>query len=277
MSRNLLTRIAVALIAIPAILWICYQGGTLLLALVALLAVLGLTEFLIREGIKPNGILFWLGHASVLLILFDAALSIGLPGEISVVTLLFIISGMILSIGKRSPQELYQRHLRLIWGVTYIGSLYPFVYLLGEKLDGNLIGVSGGDFLLFLFALLWVGDTAAMGFGSWLGKHRLAPAVSPNKSVEGFVGGVIGALIVSLCLYFWKFQAAGLWHILAVGLLCSLFGQLGDLVESMWKRSLGIKDSSALIPGHGGILDRFDSLLFAAPVMYIYFKYVVFS
>lgn len=277
MSRNLITRIAVAAAAIPLILWICYQGGTWLFSMVVLLAVLGLTEFLIREGLKPNGILFWLAQFSVLLMLLDSGLYIRLPGEIAVVTLLFLISGMILAIGKRPPGELYQRHLRLIWGVVYIGSLYPFVYLLGEKLDGKLIAVNGGDFLLFLFALLWVGDTAAMGFGSWLGKHRLAPAVSPNKTFEGFVGGLMGAVVVSIGLYFWKFQAVGLGHIIAIGLLCSLFGQLGDLVESMWKRSLGIKDSSSLIPGHGGILDRFDSLLFAAPVMYLYFKYIVIS
>jgi phosphatidate cytidylyltransferase len=134
---------------------------------------------------------------------------------------------------------------------------------------------SGGDLLLFLFGVLWVGDTAAMGVGKWLGRHKLAPAVSPNKTVEGFIGGFVGALAVGLLMAFWKFGQLPLYHVLFMALGCSLFGQLGDLVESMWKRSLGIKDSSDIIPGHGGVLDRFDSLLFAAPFMYGYLVWLV--
>jgi phosphatidate cytidylyltransferase len=129
--------------------------------------------------------------------------------------------------------------------------------------------------LLFLFALLWVGDTCAMGFGKWLGKHKLAPGVSPNKTVEGFIGGIIGAVAIGVLMYYWKFHQMPFVHIMAISVGCSIFGQLGDLVESMWKRSLGIKDSSNIIPGHGGVLDRFDSLLFAAPFMYFYLVYVV--
>jgi phosphatidate cytidylyltransferase len=124
--------------------------------------------------------------------------------------------------------------------------------------------------LLFLFGLLWIGDTAAMGIGSWLGRHKLAPTVSPNKTVEGFIGGLAGAVAVGLLMHFWRLPQIGLGHILIIALGCSLFGQLGDLVESMWKRSLGIKDSSRVIPGHGGVLDRSDSLLFATPFMYFY-------
>ena len=109
-------------------------------------------------------------------------------------------------------------------------------------------------------------------FGKAFGKHKLAPTVSPNKTVEGFIGGIVGALAIAVLMYFWKLQSVGLVHVVVIGVLCSVFGQLGDLVESMWKRSLGIKDSSALIPGHGGVLDRFDSLLFAAPVLFIYLR-----
>jgi phosphatidate cytidylyltransferase len=88
--------------------------------------------------------------------------------------------------------------------------------------------------------------------------------------VEGFLGGLLGALLVGVVMVFWKFSSVPWYHVLVIALGSSFFGQLGDLVESMWKRSVGIKDSSALIPGHGGILDRFDSLLFGAPFMWFY-------
>ena len=114
-----------------------------------------------------------------------------------------------------------------------------------------------------------------MFFGSRFGKHKLAPTVSPNKTVEGFIGGFVGAYLVAFIFkVFWLTDVPD-WHFVAIGALIGLFGQLGDLVESLWKRSLGIKDSSAIIPGHGGVLDRFDSLLFAAPVLYLYLKYVL--
>jgi phosphatidate cytidylyltransferase len=164
----------------------------------------------------------------------------------------------------------------LIWGILYLGGLYPFVILLGTTAWLPYVDAfSGGDCLLFLFALLWVGDTAAMWVGSALGKHRLAPAVSPNKTIEGFIGGLLGAAVIGIVMALWKFSGLPWYHVLGIAIGCSLFGQLGDLVESMWKRSLGIKDSSTLIPGHGGVLDRFDSLLFAAPFMYFYLKNLV--
>ena len=170
---------------------------------------------------------------------------------------------------------LFLSHSRLLWGFTYIIFLYPFVYAInGVYFGGGLASAGGGDRMLFLFAVLWVGDTAAMWIGSAVGKHKLAPTVSPNKTIEGFVGGLLGALAVGVLMIFWKFSSVSWYHVLLIALGCSFFGQLGDLVESMWKRSLGIKDSSAIIPGHGGVLDRFDSLLFAAPFMWLYYQWL---
>ena len=97
---------------------------------------------------------------------------------------------------------------RLTWGVLYICMFYPTVY--GVSYVGGLsTGFSGGDLLLFLFGLLWVGDTAAMGIGAWLGKHKLAPTVSPNKTIEGFIGGIVGAIAVGVLMYFWKLEGLG--------------------------------------------------------------------
>ncbi|MCK4573409.1 MAG: phosphatidate cytidylyltransferase [candidate division Zixibacteria bacterium] len=286
MSRNLIARIAVAVVAVPIILWICYEGGYWLFGMVSLLALLGMAEFLINEGYRAKNLFFWFGLVIVALILASRSgistqwflwLQI-LFGGVSGVLVFFLISGMLLATGTRPPPELFKQHSRLVWGVAYIGLLYPYVYQLGtgyNEIPG--VSVTGGDWLLFLFGLLWVGDTAAMGIGSWLGRHKLAPAVSPNKTVEGFVGGIIGAIVIGIVMYFWKFNDLAIYHILILSVGCSIFGQLGDLVESMWKRSLGIKDSSAIIPGHGGVLDRFDSLLFAAPFMFYYKLLIIVS
>ncbi len=294
MSKNLIQRIAVAVVAIPTILWISYQGGLWLAGMVTLFALVGIVEFLLGEGIRPKEFLFWLALCSVLAIvsgsttlagtlarstyLFET-LGLGVFGfrvffsSLGVVNF-FLISAMVLAIGREEPAALFERHARAFWGVFYVGTLYPVVFSISE-LGVRSLSISGGDLLLFLFALLWVGDTAAMFGGKATGTIKLAPTVSPNKTVEGFVCGIVGAIVIGVIMYYWKLSDLGMVHVLVLSIGCSVFGQLGDLVESMWKRSRGIKDSSALIPGHGGVLDRFDSLLFAAPFMYAYLMFVM--
>lgn len=282
MSKNLIARIAVAAVFIPAILWICYQGGVWLFGMLAIFALIGISEFMIGEKIERSSAVFWstlifVGFWFFVLRPFEDSDSklaylrmMMLPVNAHLLLLaFFVVSGLIFSLRRESPEVLMAKTSRLLWGVLYICLLYPTVY--GVSFVGGMLPeVSGGDLLLFLFGLLWIGDTAAMGIGAWIGKHKLAPTVSPNKTIEGFIGGIIGAIAVGVLMYFWKLESLGIVHVLALAVGCSIFGQLGDLVESMWKRSVGIKDSSAIIPGHGGILDRFDSLLFAAPFMFGY-------
>ena len=281
MSKNLLVRIAVAVVAIPIILWICYRGGTWLFGMVLLFALVATVEFLLNEGHRPRGGLFWLGLLGVTLLLVTRYRPIVETGEILhrdtllVIVGLFLVTGVVLAVGRLSPGDLFRRHGRFMWGMLYVGLLYPYVYLLGTEFGRPTAPFAGGDLLLFLFGLLWVGDTAAMGIGKWLGRRKLAPSVSPNKTVEGFIGGLAGAIVIGVVMHFWRLPQLSMVHLLVLALGCSVFGQLGDLVESMWKRSLQIKDSSAIIPGHGGVLDRFDSLLFAAPFMYYYLRIVV--
>lgn len=274
MSKNLIIRIIIATIFIPIILWICYQGGLWLLGMVLLLALTAISEFLYHEKIHPDQFLFWIAFLTVCISILSISSEVRAYVKywhmISIIgsfSFFLLVSGMILSLGKRSPVELFTKYTRLFWGVAYISILYPFVYKTGN-LDSY--SISGGDWLLLLFGILWIGDTVAMGFGKWIGSNKLAPTVSPNKTVEGFFGGVFGAIIVGIIMFYLIFKSVQLYHIIIVSILCSVFGQLGDLVESMWKRSIGIKDSSALIPGHGGMLDRFDSLLFASPIMFFY-------
>lgn len=284
MSRNLILRISVAAVSIPVILWACYRGGPVLNYLFLAIALLAIGEFLYREGFTFGSGYFWLGQVAVAMsYLSTVGYGEGCPAwqtclaawpELGAILAFFIVTALLFSIRNQPPAKLFVMHSRMVWGVVYVGLLYPFVARIGEGFyavgGDSSTHYQGGDYLLFLFGLLWVGDTAAMGVGKWLGKHQLAPTVSPNKTVEGFVGGVVGALAIAVLMYFWRLPHVPLLHLLICALGCSLFGQLGDLVESMWKRSLGIKDSSNLIPGHGGVLDRFDSLLFAAPFMYVY-------
>ena len=201
MSRNLIARIAVAVVFGPLIILMGYLGGYWLFGMVVLFATLGLIEFLWGEGFRPSDLLFWFAlllELSVLLFIFLGENRFGQSNPILWhglvtglgVTFFFVISALIIATGRESARELFWKHARLLWGFGYICLLYPFVFLLGAIEEGTAgFTFSGGDCLLFLFGLLWVGDTAAMGFGKWLGKHRFAPSVSPNKTVEGFVEG----------------------------------------------------------------------------------------
>jgi len=284
MKSNYFARIAVAIIFIPSILWMAYQGGWWLLGMILLFSLIAITEFLINEGYKTRDTLFWLSFLAILILFADGTSEFLInyfpPSPLTVlfslsvfpvVAAFFLVSGLILSLSKSEPNVLFTKQSRLLWGVVYIGLLYPIVFMLGLGIGGH----HGGDLLLFLFGIIWLGDTAAMEIGKRWGRRKLSPSISPNKSVEGFFSGFFAAALLGVVMHFWKFPDVTIFHLLIIAIGCSLFGQLGDLVESMWKRSLNIKDSSSVIPGHGGVLDRFDSLLFAAPFMYGYFKLVL--
>jgi len=152
-------------------------------------------------------------------------------------------------------------YLLTIIGWIYIGLFPGFIYLLGN-------GYNSSKLLLLLLVLIWITDSAAYFIGMRFGKHRGIFPVSPRKSLEGFIAGIIAPVIVSVILMLlFKFWT---WYIVLLAAFCAgFFGQIGDLFESKIKRMGGVKDSSNIIPGHGGILDRFDSLLIAGPVLYL--------
>src|SRR5262249_1797475 len=126
-----------------------------------------------------------------------------------------------------------------------------------------------------LFFVVWSSDTAAYYIGSSLGRKALAPRVSPKKTVEGAVGGVLGALAAAFIARVWFINRLSVADCVILGLALGGIGILGDLFESMLKRGAGMKDSAALVPGHGGILDRVDSLLYAGPVLYYYYLFAM--
>jgi phosphatidate cytidylyltransferase len=152
---------------------------------------------------------------------------------------------------------------------TFLGLVYavvPFIFFYSLAYIGGQYNM---HLALGFFILLWSNDTGAYLFGVKFGKTRLFERHSPKKSWEGFLGGIFTNLLVaSIIAYFYKDYNLYQW--LGMGVLISCFGTLGDLVESMFKRSLNVKDSGNLLPGHGGVLDRFDGLLMAAPVVFVY-------
>jgi phosphatidate cytidylyltransferase len=147
-------------------------------------------------------------------------------------------------------------------------------------LSGSLIRLhndfpEGYKLVYFLLLVVWLGDTGAYYVGRTFGKHKLSPRISPKKTIEGLLGGVAASIITALVIHFTFFPKFPLVHAIIAGVILSVAGVIGDLAESMWKRSAAVKDSGTLIPGHGGFLDRFDSILFTAPILYCYWTLIV--
>jgi phosphatidate cytidylyltransferase len=173
-----------------------------------------------------------------------------------------------------------------VFGILYVGWLCSYIILLRQlpfaPADEN-ISFGGAGYVIMLLILLWLGDSGAYFAGTGWGRHKLMPAISPNKTVEGSVGGIIITLIGALLirdmgriLEMFRvslFPDFGYVGYLLIGAGVAIAGQIGDLCESYIKRDAGIKDTGNLIPGHGGFLDRFDSLLFAAPLFYYFLKF----
>jgi len=151
----------------------------------------------------------------------------------------------------------------LLLGVLYVGLLLGH-FILTRALP------SGEWLIFFVISVTWAGDTGAFYAGRTFGRRKLAPRISPNKTVEGLVGGLALSVLAAFIARYWFVPSFSPADCVALGLLLSLAGMLGDLTESAFKRSAGVKDSGSLIPGHGGMLDRIDSLLFAAPTFYYY-------
>jgi phosphatidate cytidylyltransferase len=189
-------------------------------------------------------------------------LSFGGMKEISpfLVIILLVLSVLFMAV----PQDLSSTISKMgiaLFGILFIGFLLAYVSLIRNMPNGRL-------WVLFLIITVWTGDIFALLSGSFFGRHKLYPRISPNKTFEGLAGAIVGSIIVALA-FSWLFIPSlkmGSCTVLAIGL--GIFGQLGDFTESMLKRSAQVKDSGTLIPGHGGMLDRLDSFLFSAPFLH---------
>lgn len=263
----LLQRLLVAVVGIPLMLGAAYAGGYWLLALVMVLSALGQREFYSLARTKGQAPLAWWGIAlGLTLILSIFSGSPYLWGS-TVFTLLALCSWLVFA------HQIGNAIVRL--AVTVFGVVYVPVLLSHLLLLRGGFGPLGFPLLLSTFALVWINDTAAYFVGMNFGKHRLAPTVSPKKSVEGLCGGLIATCGAAVAITFVWPRELPLVHAVALGAGIVLFATLGDLFESLLKRDAGVKDSGNLLPGHGGILDRFDSMVFVVPFVYWFARLII--
>ena len=240
-------------------------------------ALLGLNEFLIlmkKNGFTPNSILcLFVGALIYGLVAFHSFGRIPLHSLLLIFPLLIIIVAAELFRKNESPvSNMGFSALGILYIVLPFSTLNFFAYnpTFYNKLD---LAMNEYGLLLGFFIILWANDTGAYLVGSQIGKRKLFERVSPNKTWEGFFGGAFLALITGLIFAY--FSDSNMIHWIIVSTIVVVFGTLGDLTESQIKRSTGVKDSGNILPGHGGILDRFDGALFAAPFVLTYFYIIV--
>lgn len=242
---------------IPAFLAVIYYGGIYLQVALALLVLLGLLEFsrLIREQV------FWDYLAPAGLSLLYLAYNGLYPS--------FLWAWFVLQLIYLLVRATFTTHrpLNQIWhmaAVFYVAGLFSFLWLVNVEY--------GFAWTLYGIAVTWATDTGAYFTGLSFGRNKLAPDISPHKTWEGAAGGLLAAVLASAL--FARYLETPMFMLLVLGGCLSAAGQVGDLVESAIKRERAVKDSGKILPGHGGILDRFDSLLFVLPLLYLYLRYL---
>ena len=272
----MLQRCISGLIGIPLLVVLVFvSDGVPFILGVGLLSIIGLNEFyrgVRRMGIEPQE---WVGLASAFLFLFAARHQFqekrfSLPGVLT----LFVIATLSIELLRKDRSPIKNLGATFI-GAVYVGWLFSYLVAI-NSVRGATLHLAGIPFeirhgawlVLYICFAAWAADTTAFFIGRKWGRHKLAPKLSPGKSWEGLYAGCAAAVIVSILMG----HPMGLstLHTAVLGLGIGIAGVIGDLAESALKRDIGIKDFGSALPGHGGILDRFDGLLFAAPLFYYY-------
>jgi phosphatidate cytidylyltransferase len=291
---NLVQRVLVGIVAIPIILLLCMAGGVYFFLFVALVSAVALHEFYrlaAAKGAKPMVALGLLAGFAVNLTFF-----LGLASRPPLLTTVLLVTVIVLSL-----RELFRNEGSAILNLstTLLGVLYVSLFFgtligirqlfvagafpatrffatgsaLGDAQIAHQIHAWGGYTVISVFVTIWICDSAAFHVGVPFGKHKLFPRVSPNKSWEGAIAGLVFAIAAALAAKSLLLSFLPVSGAIFIGVIVGTVGQLGDLTESLMKRDAGVKDSSALIPGHGGAFDRFDSVLLVAPCVYLYLDY----
>jgi phosphatidate cytidylyltransferase len=262
-----------AAVLVPVLLVVLTLGGTVFAASVAVVTALAAIEVFRLLRAAGYATFAALGTALALLVVLDAAFPTFLEGSGLLLGAVGIVLVAVGSFTKTDPRDGLATWMSTIFGALYV-SLLSFVIRLGNAapdVAGNApLAVLGGDrgWILLLVFAVWSYDTGAYLVGKNIGRTKFLTHISPSKSVEGLVGGVVATTVV-VGVMLWGLGQNPI-HALALGPLAALAAQAGDLAESVIKRAAGAKDSGTLIPGHGGMLDRVDSFVFAAPVVTLY-------
>lgn len=258
-----------AAIASPIAIWLIgWSHEYVFDATIALIAVLALHEFLALGKAKGYDVPIVL-CALIMLVIMGAFILHDLSVEIGMFTALLVIPASYVFSSKKPLEDSLPSSAIAVLATTYVGML-----------GGSLIRLrndfpEGSKLVFFLLLVVWLGDTGAYYVGRNFGKRKLSPRISPKKTVEGLAGGIATSVITAIVIHFTFFKTFPLLHAIIAGMILSFAGVIGDLAESMWKRSAEVKDSGTLLPGHGGFLDRFDSILFTAPILYCYWTLIV--
>jgi phosphatidate cytidylyltransferase len=268
----LLPRILTALIGIPLVIYCIHLGGVVYMTFILVIIVLSLYEYrlILKLGGKPVNIisLFIFGLITALTaVLSRYDIMLGHFDNLVPMAISFIILG-VLAIEVITPHRSIERMAFTLLGVFLIP--WNLSYLINIR-DISTIGLK---LTFILFITVWMCDTGAYFIGKMLGKHKLSPSVSPKKTWEGAIAGLITAIIVSVWLkHLFKLDITN-YTAAVLGIVVGTAGQIADLAESIIKRSSNVKDSSNLLPGHGGVLDRFDSYILLAPIYYYTFLFL---
>jgi len=252
----------------PFVIWLIgWSHQYLFDAVIALVAVLALYEFLVLGRHKGYVLPVPLCIA-VMLVVVGAFILEPISVEMGVFLALLAIPASYVFMRANLEDALPSSAIAVL-ATLYVGML-----------GGSLIRlradfVVGWKLIFFLLLVVWLGDAGAYYVGKSLGKRKLSPRISPKKTVEGLIGGIATSIIAAVVIHLTFFKEFPLLHAITAGVILSVAGVIGDLAESMWKRSAAVKDSGTLIPGHGGFLDRFDSILFTAPILYSYWFLVL--
>ena len=262
-KTRLLSGILLMIIALVTLI----AGGNLLFAVLLAISLIGMTELYKVFGIekKPPGILGYIFAVGYYLVLYFEPL---LPGEklnwFMMLFMAYLICQMAVLVFAY-PKYNTQQIMAAFFGMFYVAVMISYIY--------QTRILPGGVFTVWLvFVCSWGCDTCAYCVGMLIGKHKMAPVLSPKKSVEGGIGGIVGAaligLLYALAINHWGSAGANIAEFALIGAVGGAISQVGDLAASAIKRYHNIKDYGKLIPGHGGILDRFDSVIFTAPIIY---------
>jgi CDP-diglyceride synthetase len=268
--NTLAKRLLTAIVAIPAVLfvfWLCDRyrvdwGVFLFLSAVAMAAGWEYLNIVAKLGIPLPRELFMFAIPAYLMLLMPW------EGEYALVLAWAVVYLIVFySFSRRGAREGFFASLAGIFGLLYIPVTISFVYLLYK---------AGFPYVAHVLLMVWGYDAGAYLGGSAIGRHQVLPRISLAKTWEGVVGGLVLTMVgAALLPDFWTDLPRWLPHIVALGAFVGAFCQLGDLFESLVKRAAGVKDTSRLFPGHGGMLDRIDSLLAALPVYYFYMHYIL--
>jgi phosphatidate cytidylyltransferase len=273
--NNTLVRVIVGIIGIPIIIIAAMLGNTVFMVLCVVFSFFCMNEFynLFEKPVNAaSWLVGWIGglsfHKMVFLLISSLIVVCFYFEHFNFVLILYFLMFIFLIISEVFKKE---KHFEAIgtWllSIVYISTPFGLLSLMDSS---GYIQIYGINYAIICMILVWVSDSMAFFGGKLFGRHRLAVNISPKKTWEGSIIGFTFTVIASVLIWNFMYNTHSIFHFIIIGLIAGVFAQIGDLFESYLKRIVRVKDSSNIIPGHGGVLDRFDSILFVVPALYIF-------